>query len=175
MAASVDATVGGTGANSYVTVAGADAYFDERLGSAAWGAATSDEKARAVIMATRRLEILRYAGSKTDTDQALQWPRYGVLDVNGLLYDSDAIPEAVKRATYELAFRYVTDAASGDPLAGSGLEGYSEVKVGELAVKVRGEGEGGKSKTDLPEFVEETLEHMLAAGGSSGSVRLLRA
>ena len=44
MTVTVDATLAGANSNSYITVATATAYFDNRLDSGDWTAASSDTK-----------------------------------------------------------------------------------------------------------------------------------
>ena len=68
---SLDATVGGASSNSYVSVATADTYFDERVGASAWTAETTDEKERALIQGTRRLDQEKYQGIKVSEGHSL--------------------------------------------------------------------------------------------------------
>ena len=75
MAAVIDATVGGTTANSYLSIAAADTLTETMLGTLAWTSATSDQKTRALITGTRDLDKLTWIGSRTSETQALDWPR----------------------------------------------------------------------------------------------------
>jgi hypothetical protein len=126
MPAAVDATVGGASANSYVTIAEADAYLVARLNAGAWETdATADEKIRAVIEATRELDRLSWQGRRASTTQALAWPRYWVVDPDSpsaFNVDSTIIPQRVKDATCELALEFLragtTDLAALDPTTG---------------------------------------------------------
>ena len=52
----IDATVGGSNANSYLTVAEAESYFDTRLHSGEWGALSAADKEKALIWAARIIE-----------------------------------------------------------------------------------------------------------------------
>ena len=73
MPSSIVVTVGSASANSYVTEAAADTYFDDRLNASAWNDIDDDDdKARALIQAARRLEReeLRVAGSCADQRDA---------------------------------------------------------------------------------------------------------
>lgn len=146
MPVTLDATVGGASANSYVAVAAADEYLGAHPFAAAWRALGAsgddlDTKHRALIHATRQLDALRYVGDMSTTTQALQWPRRYVPDprrrdavgdpvasspftVGGpmALVDSDlwlpadAIPARITEATCELALILVA-AGTTDPLA----------------------------------------------------------
>lgn len=100
MPPTIDATVGGASANSYETVAEAQAYFDTRLPLSGWDDADSQDVL--LIMATRVLNALaqpmktlvagnppyyrvrpQWLGAPATTTQRLAWPRTGLLDLNG--------------------------------------------------------------------------------------------
>lgn len=168
MAASIDATVGGEGANSYVTLAQFTTYLDERPfdTTTTASAATEDERTRALIAACRRLDQEDYTGTKADSSQALKWPRYGVKDEDGRTYDSDAIPTIVQHAQMEQAIAYLT--ADSDPEAATGLEGFASVTVGPLQVTPRHTSAQGA----LPDIVRRLLRPVLTTGAST--IRLVR-
>lgn len=107
MPATIDATIGGATANSYLTVAAADTLTESMLGTLAWTTATTDSKTRALITATRGLDTLGWIGSKASTTQALDWPRTGV-SCDGVDYDSTAIPAQILYATFDLANSLLT-------------------------------------------------------------------
>lgn len=65
------------GTNSYATVAEAQAYFDNRLDVAAWTDATADEKAQALVTATRILDEMPWTGTAVSETQSLAFPRDG--------------------------------------------------------------------------------------------------
>jgi len=79
--------------NSYVALADANTYFNERLNVQPWDESEDDDKNRSLIMATAAIENLNFTGCKTDTDQTLQFPRY----------DDTSIPTEIEQATYECA------------------------------------------------------------------------
>lgn len=102
----------GTGlstANSYCSLADADAYHERRLHSQVWrqvaDPASQDQKKAALVWATRLLdEQCDWLGSRSTLTQALGWPRRDVLGRFGdEFYDSDEVPQVVKEATAELA------------------------------------------------------------------------
>ena len=74
---SIVATPGAGDANSYVTLAFADDFFDRELRGDAWAAFDNTQKERALIQATRQIEGLRIDGVREDTTtpQALLFPR----------------------------------------------------------------------------------------------------
>lgn len=161
------ATAGATNANSYATTSDGDTYFDERLNSTAWTGAATDDKERALIMATRRLDQETYTGEKTATAQALEWPRESVVDKDGEEYSSSTIPTFLKHATYELALRLLNDGTT-DPFSDTGMEEFKRAKVGELEV----ERFAGFTAGQLPANVRGFIEHVLE-GGSRYSGRLM--
>jgi len=81
MAISITATAGSASANSYLTLADAQAIVDglvEDDDVAAWASATTDQKNRALYTATQRIDRERFLGARASDTQALQWPRTGV-------------------------------------------------------------------------------------------------
>lgn len=121
MALIVVETVGSASANSFVSVAEADAYVETRLNSSAWTG--DDAKKKAVIEATREISALTgWIGNRVDDTQALSWPRQGAVNPdspNCSLFETNEIPQAVKDATSELAFQFLkagtSDVAAIDP------------------------------------------------------------
>jgi len=101
----VETGAGLANANSYCTVAEADTYHTTHLYPRVWDESTADQKARAVIWATRLLdEQCRWRGERVSTTQALRWPRTGVpTDDDDDWESSTAIPAWLKNATAELA------------------------------------------------------------------------
>jgi hypothetical protein len=124
----VIATSGSATANSFVSEDDAEEYMDARLNASAYVDADADDQARALIEATRELNVLLYSGSRTDATQKLAWPRvyainpdlpdpgYVATDTN--TFDDDEIPQRVKDATCELALEFLkagtTDIAGQD-------------------------------------------------------------
>lgn len=125
MPLTVIATPGATNANSFVTVAEADAYVDAQMERTGWPVA-ADDKARALFAATADISALTFVGSRTATEQALAWPRSqapnpDARNDNGwpnnipswdiVYFDDAVIPQRVKDATCELAYRYAVNGA----------------------------------------------------------------
>jgi hypothetical protein len=107
MTVTLDATVGGTTANSYLTLAAADAIVETMLGTVAWTGATENNRIRALVTATRGLDTLTWIGTRTTTTQALAWPRTDA-SCDGTDYASDAIPSQLSYATFDLANALLT-------------------------------------------------------------------
>ena len=71
-APSVTITVG---TDTYLTVDDADALLRLSLGVDAWWEASTDDRARALVTATRAIDALPLTGMKADYDQVLAFPR----------------------------------------------------------------------------------------------------
>ena len=154
----------GTGlanANSYASVAEADAYHDRRLHSLTWTAATTPVKERALAMASRTLDAMTvWQGSRATATQALAWPRTGVV-YDGLLIDGETVPAPVKNATAELARLLIGEDLTQD-VAQNDVESLN-LGDGALEIKLRGD----REKKRVPSIVGELLQGVgsLAAGG----------
>jgi len=133
MAASIDASVGGTSSNSYCTLGEAETYHDTRLDNTAWSGATGDHKIRALITFTQLLdEWIRWDGSTNTSTQALQWPRIDVLDRHGVEYSALVIPQFVKDAESEGALWLLVS----DRMADADTRGFSRLGAGPVQVTV---------------------------------------
>jgi len=161
--ATIDATVGGANSNSYVTLVEADAYFADTLRAAIWEALYPGDKEVALIESATDIDMESYVGSKTDSDQALKFPRTDIWTDERVAYDSDAIPRAVKSAQCELAYIKLTDP---DSLETDGLSRYKSISLGqgEIAVTPR-----HGLDNHLPDKVLRLLSHL-----KSGSMRAVR-
>ena len=71
MAATIDATLSGANANSYVTLAEANAYFETVPSSTQWDNKQDDKKNRALIAATRWIDSLVFYGDRCDQGLSL--------------------------------------------------------------------------------------------------------
>jgi hypothetical protein len=118
MAATINATAGATNANSYITVAEAQAYADSDLDSANWDSATADQRIRALITATRNLDLVGFVGTRTSTTQALAWPRKDFTTPEKTYTDNE-IPAEIKLAQWELTKALLGDMIVAGAVAGS--------------------------------------------------------
>ena len=128
----LDVTVGGATANSYIGESAASDYFDERLNTGAWDAASPDDRARALISATRWVDTQGFIGDKATTAQALAWPRRDVPDIA-----DDVIPVLVQQAVCEVALALLA-AGGTDLLAVDGATGVKRKKVDVLETEYFG-------------------------------------
>ncbi len=123
-----------TNSNAYCDADFAEEYHeDERLHVSDWTGADDDDKDKALIWATNILDTrINWSGYKKSTTQALRWPRYSVLDLDGHTLSSSEIPVWLKQATAELA-RYLI---ASDRYAESDTRGIKKMKVGSLAMEM---------------------------------------
>ena len=175
MAATIVATLKSATANSYVTLAEANTYFETVPDSTTWDNKTDDQKNRALISATRWIDSLNFYGDRCDEDQALKWPRnnYHVDDVE---LACTAIPKDIKYAQYELsrALANETDAITGN----KGTDGtYEEVKIGDMEVKYNTDSQGVgtiNNVFDVYPWLQSYLGAYCLGGSGSYQVRVVR-
>jgi hypothetical protein len=158
----IDVTPSGPNANSYVTVAEADAYFGQRLNSDRWFSSTLPVKESALVQATRWLDRQDYRGERTVPRQPRKWPREYVYDEDGYDVDPATIPQEVQDATCEAALALLAE----DLWGRTGLEAYEKAKVGPLDVTLR----SGYSQQQLPEIVEQFLGRWMVTSALSGAL-----
>jgi hypothetical protein len=166
----LDATVGGTSANSYMTLAEANTYMADRLHIEAWD--DLDDKNQALILASSMLDwYVPWEGTKTATTQAMAWPRTSTTDADGEDIDTDIIPNLVKIATAELALSI----AGSDRTADYELAGLKSIQAGSLKLQTDSYG-----RNDPPDAIPEKVWKILRpicnrTTGKVGIVRLGRA
>lgn len=175
MAAVIDATLSGASANSYVTLAAANAYFETVPDSTTWTSKTDDQKNRALISATRWIDGLSFYGDRCTTTQALKWPREDYT-VDGIDLACTLIPEPIKTATYELA-----RALANDTNAITGTTGttgiYDQVELGELKVKYNKTSQTSgviNNVFDVYPWLQSYLGPYCMGGAANYAVRLFR-
>lgn len=133
----LDATSGGSSANSYATNAEADAYFADRLHASAWTGASEADQDAALIMATRAVDSLCFKGTAAAATQALQFPRTGLKLPTGYGTSSTVIPQLIKDAVFEYALILLNAAADITPEKTQFEEGLKELKAGPVTLKFR--------------------------------------
>lgn len=134
------ATAKGDSSNSFLTLADANQYFDDRPGNTDWTGASDDAKNQALLFSTKMLDKLySYKGERSTTTQSLSWPRKYVPDpdpdvvytaenirLRDIYMDSDAVPSRVEHATCEQALALIKDSSRvEDP----GLEQFNKLKI----------------------------------------------
>ena len=78
MAISLDATVGGANANTYITLSDANSFIEGLVlndDTVAWDNSSTDNKYRALFTAAQRIDREKFLGARVADTQALEWPR----------------------------------------------------------------------------------------------------
>ena len=184
MAVSIDATAGGASANSYITLAEADAFVEAMvLGTDAnkWGSGNTDSRNRALTAAAQRLDRERFLGARATDTQALQWPRTGVrkpdtyvnnyssgfpFRISDDYFTDTEVPDQVKRAQIELA---VYLHSNKDGISLGGLEDFKNVKIGSLDVTPDKTGAVGADR--IPPMVERYLTGLRISGPGNIAIK----
>lgn len=134
----------GTGkedANTFINLYDANAYFDARINNDAWLLADEDKRSRSLAQASRILsQYVKWLGWKTNENQALAFPRYGICYDGDRYYNcvdwwlttegvyslpSDKIPKEIKEAQCELALVLLQQ----DTQSMSDTAGFSNISV----------------------------------------------
>ena len=186
MAITIDATVGGASANSYLTLADAQDLIDgmvENDDVTAWASATTDQKNRALYSATQRLDRERFLGARATDTQALQWPRTGVRKPDTYIntyaigfpfkittdYFTDTeVPDQIKQAQVVLAV-YLNNNKDGMGL--SGLEDYKSVTIGSLSVTSAGASSMATGADRVPPIFERYLTGLRISGPGNFAIK----
>jgi len=165
------ATAGSATADSFITVAAADLYFDTRLNVTAWTAAVTADKERALKSATREITASAFIGLRTDDVQALAWPRDGAerpdaAGITDAYYDDTEIPVRVLDATCELALAYLNAGTTDLTLADS-TAGVIRKQIGPIDTSwALGERPIGWSRFPA---VTDALSPLLSSAGTAGT------
>lgn len=176
MSLTVEDGTGVVDAESYLTVAEADAYFDSR-GITVWSNLTVTEKEQALRRGTDYMlerYRLRWKGGRVHFTQALDWPRQGVTleDFNGIpqmyyayMVKYNEVPKQVKNACAELALRASINALNDDL-----QQAVLEESVGPIDTKY------DPNSQQVPRYIkiDQMLSPYLTNGGNSATVKLAR-
>lgn len=166
----LNAILGDSGQNSYVTVEEANAYFADRAYSSTWGSFVDKEPL--LILCSRMLDwYINWKGLKKSDSQPMQWPRTKVILRSGNEFADDELPTEVKIATFELVLVSLEeDRTDDDPLLG-----LEQLKVATLSLTAKPDQSGRRtsSKQVIPDKVLQILADF-RSGASFGVVRLIR-
>jgi hypothetical protein len=119
--------------NSYANAADGDAYHEGHLYTTSWTGASTANKEKALVMASRVIDSLfRFNGYKRMFTQALQWPRRecrdpvpqsgivpGLLLIRGPCLDETKVPAVVVAAACEMARELLQGDRTGELIAGA--------------------------------------------------------
>jgi hypothetical protein len=152
----LDATPGGATSNAYATLEEAEAYMATLEFRGKWDGADDERKSAALIQAARWMDTLQWLGRKATREQALAWPREGVTDTDGYEVPKDEVPQRVREANAEFAFRLLASDRAADADKG--------ISIGSLRTP-------DETRALVPPSVVDLVRPYL---GSKGSIRLVR-
>ncbi len=151
------ATAGSATANSYVTLAVANQYHEDRppAGTTWSGAASDAVKDAALLWATTLMDnLFEWTGwPAVPTTQALLWPRSGMRYRNGVAVPITIIPVELQEATAEYARQLLAE----DRAADSDIETQGINKI------VAGPVELGFKNTVSAKVVPDAAVHLLVS------------
>tara|TARA_Y100000310_G_scaffold160700_1_gene160534 strand:- start:1261 stop:1764 length:504 start_codon:yes stop_codon:yes gene_type:complete len=158
----------GTGlstANTYISLADAETYFEGRLNITDWDGATDANKNIALAMSAALLDdYFKFEGHKTTQEQALSWPRYDI-HIDGFHIPSTTIPQRLKDACAEYAMWLLRS----DRTAEEDSVGFKSLKAGSLSMEI--------DPNDRAATVPDVVVKMLAEIGTKiggGNVKVTR-
>lgn len=170
----LNATPGDLSADSFVTLAEAEAYMATVYHKDAWtalGVGTDADAAKETALreATRLLAELPWIGVRAAQAQRLAWPRVSYVvrytagpawmrDVEGYPIPANTIPWQVKNATVAFAFRLLSE----DRTADAGALVPTDLKSGTTSIT-------GLKRNPIPAEVLDMLAPLLRCDPRSGS------
>jgi len=175
VAATITATLSSATANSYVTLAEANDYFETVPDSSTWTNKTDDQKNRSLIAATRWIDTLSYYGSRCDNGQALKFPRNNYT-IDNVELTCTTIPNNIKYAQYELARALANDTSAVTGTTGKDGN-FSEVQLGDLQVKYNTDSQGTGSINnilDVYPWLQSYLGAYMLGGSGTYQTRVVR-
>lgn len=164
MALDVETGNGSSTAEAYLSVAEADAYHT-RFGNAGW---TGDDSVKEVAIrkATRYLDARygrRWLGQRTNSGQALNWPRSFIEDSDGFYLNANTIPQRLKDACAMMALAALTEDIYADIDADSGSKTKSEIVVG--PIEISDEFVGGAEAVKWYRLAEDLVAEYITTSG----------
>lgn len=169
MAFTVEDGSGVAGANSYVSIADANAYFADRNDST-WAGLQDEVKQKGILDATAYIEAKyrgSWVGSLYDTAQGLSWPRIGAYDPEGRDLDG-GVPVDLIAVVCRLALQSAT---SGDLEVAQDRGGQvKREKVGPIETEYE---PGAPAGSTYP-YVDDMISGLVRGGGHSLTAELRR-
>lgn len=158
MALTLVSTPGAVDANTYCSLAEAEAYFLTRLHNTEWEDASSTDKNAALVWATSILdEEMNWYGWAMSEEQALRWPRSGLVTPDGYNVTSTTIPMFLRKATAEFALYLIKE----DRLADNEMLGIKQIAVSSIQMT--------RDKFDKKSLIPQSVWMMVRPYGSKYS------
>lgn len=167
-------------ANTYVSLADADAYLTDNPHTTLWEDTTEDVKTWALMSATRLMDTyMKWEGSRQTETQALEWPRSGGKNrCSGQSIPENYIPKNITNACIELAYdQLVSDKTRPTSTEQSQI---SKLKVDVLEISYDTPLANQETSVSSTAVISDSLKAMLrcygvtATGATSGGVKFGR-
>lgn len=165
--------IGSDSFNAYLDLTAANTYFNGRAGGSAWtsytnGAETANDKGRALVSATRMLDLQSWVGAKTSPSQPMEWPRDGVTDRDGVAVANTVIPADIQAACCELALALLLDPSLQESTSGSSSN-TKKLEAKGVSIEYFGPVQGSRFPTAAYERFAFYLATTSASNGYVGS------
>jgi len=163
----VETGSGSSTSESYLSEADADTYHSN-FGNTAWALLASADKEIALRKATRYIDTKfsgDWYGKRTNSSQALDWPRAYVRDNDGYYLNSNEMPSALLDATAILALLASTEDIYANIDANEGAVTVDEIVVGPIKINQHF-GAGGATATNVYRLADDMLAQFVSQGGS---------
>lgn len=146
-------------------------YIAGHLYASAWEAAPTPRKEAALAMAARTIDAnFGWSGYASTDDQALSWPRTKASSPRGGYFPHNKIPDALKRATVEMAIALLRRDRTDDTATTAGVESLG---LGDGAIELKfGAGDSASASVDIiPPIVAQMLAGFAATTSSGSGMR----
>jgi len=153
-------TPGAGTANSYATIAEATQYHADHPYGTAWATATDERRAQTLITATRLIdEEFTFDGVPAFLDQALAWPRYGLVTRAGAVIAHTEVPRGLKDATAEFARWLLAEDRTAESEAQA--QGLTKLKAGPVELTFS----ESAGRVIVPDVIARMLAIWTVSGG----------
>ena len=171
-----DGTCATASANSYVTVAEVDTYCSEQ-GYTSWASLATADKESSILRAMVYIEGLPFKGEKTDWENPLEFPRYGLysdlqaFNISEVAWVPDTltlIPKALKRGVCQATYE---ESVSAGVLNPSVTQGVKREKIDVLEVEYF---TSSGSETNFSKILSLMKSILKNQGGNTGIMSVMR-
>jgi hypothetical protein len=170
MAIVINATVGDPAANSYITLVECEEILLAEILVGSWATATTANKNKALIQSMRLIEQITYKGFKTTKEQALSFPRKGIILDNDAISE-DTIPDDIKLAQALTAMSIINTASEPAALGMTSLNGVYRIKVDDAEIDFKN---SYKNKTGLNALPANAQYYARKYAQAMGQVEVVR-
>ena len=162
--------ISGTSYDVYADESTASTYLTARIGADDWFSASSTDRKKALVSATRMLDRQQWQGTKTVDSQPLEFPRDGLTDCDGTSLSDNTTPQGVVDGSIELAYQLILDSTVQDS-AGTGSN-VKQLKAGSAEVTFFKPtiGASSSANTRFPTTVQDLVKCFLNGSGRSSAV-----